>query len=102
MSATLKVIHEVGFGIELRRGRFDVVVDDQTVGSVDNHETIETPLEPGHRTIQIRHGRYSSRDEAVDVADGDVVNLRCHGARIWPMYVASIFVPHLAISLQRE
>jgi hypothetical protein len=102
MSATLNVIHEVGFGFELRRGRFDVVVDDTTVGSVDNHESIETPLEPGHRTIQIRHGRYSSRDEAVEVVDGDVVNFRCHGVRIWPMYVASIFVPNLAITLQRD
>ena len=102
MSATLNVIHEVGFGFELRRGRFDVVVDDQPVGSVDNHERIETPLEPGHRTIQIRHGRYTSRDQTVEVVDGDVVNFRCHGVRIWPMYVASIFVPHLAITLERN
>jgi hypothetical protein len=36
------------------------------------------------------------------VADGEVINFRCHGTRIWPRYVASIFVPSLAISLSRE
>jgi hypothetical protein len=37
-----------------------------------------------------------------DAADGDVVSFRCHGARIWPLYVASIVVPNLAIALKRE
>jgi hypothetical protein len=30
------------------------------------------------------------------------VNFRCHGAGIWPIYVASIVRPDLAISLKRE
>jgi hypothetical protein len=102
MSATLRVTHEVGFGIELRRGRFEISVDDKGLGSLENHETVETPLEPGRHTIRIRKGRYSSRDHSFDVADGEVVSFRCHGARIWPMYVASIIVPNLAIALKRE
>ena len=102
MSATLKVTHELGFGIELRRGRFEVLVDGETVGSAENHETSETPLAPGHHTIRMRKGRYSSRDHSFEAADGEVVNFRSHGTRIWPLYVASIFIPNLAISLKRE
>jgi hypothetical protein len=102
MSATLRVTREVGFGIELRRGRFEISVDGNSVGSLDNDETVETPLEPGSHTVQIRHGRYSSRAQSFDAADGDVVSFRCHGARIWPLYVASIVVPNLAIALKRE
>jgi hypothetical protein len=36
------------------------------------------------------------------VPDGEAVSFRCHGIRIWPMYVASIFVPGLAIALRPE
>ena len=79
MSATLRVTREVGFGIELRRGRFEISVDGNSVGSIDNHETVETPLEPGHHTVQIRHGRYSSRELSFEVADGDAVDFRCYG-----------------------
>ncbi len=57
MSATLKVTREVGFGFELRRCRFEISVDGNSVGSLDNHETVETPLKPGRHTIRIRNGR---------------------------------------------
>jgi hypothetical protein len=63
---------------------------------------METPLEPGHHTLRIRAGRYSSPEHSFDVADGEVVNFRCHGAMIWPRYVASIVKPDLAISLKQE
>jgi hypothetical protein len=101
VSATLRLTRE-GAGIELRRGRFEVSVDGKTVGSLERHETLETPLEPGHRTLRIHAGRYSSRDHSFDVADEEVVNFRCHGAMLWPRYVASIVKPDLAISLKRE
>jgi hypothetical protein len=102
MSATLKLTREVGFGIELRRGRFEISVDGKSAGSLENHETVETPLEPGRHTLRIRKGRYSSQEHTFDVADGEVVSFRCHGVRVWPMYVASIFKPDLAIALKRE
>jgi hypothetical protein len=102
MSAKLSVTREVGFGIELRRGRFEVSVDGKSVGSLANHETFETPLEPGRHTIRIREGRYSSRDHPFEVADGEVGNFRCHGTNIWPLYLASVVAPNLAISLKRE
>ena len=45
-------------------------------------------------------GRYSSRVETFDVADGGVVGFRCHGALMWPTYVASILKPDLGISFR--
>ncbi len=101
MAGTLKLTRE-GFGIELRRGPFEISVDSKSVGSIECHETIEMPLEPGHHTLRLRAGRCSSRDHAFAVADGEVVSFRCHGAMVWPRYVASIIEPDLAISLKRE
>ena len=101
MSATLRLKRE-GLGIELRRGVFEISVDGTSVGSIKSHDTIEMPLEPGHHTLRIRAGRYSSGDHAFDAADGEVVNFRCHGAMVWPRYVASIVKPDLAIALRKE
>ncbi|HEY6296413.1 MAG TPA: hypothetical protein VIX15_12170 [Streptosporangiaceae bacterium] len=101
MSATLRLTRE-GFGIELRRGTFDVTVDGQSVGSSTWHETVEVPVDPGRHTLQITAGRYSSRNRSFDAAEGETVNFRCHGAMIWPLYVASIVKPDLAIQLLRE
>jgi hypothetical protein len=97
---TLRLTRETPFAIELRRGVFDIAVDGKTVGSIENHGTVEVPIEPGHHGLQIRAGRYSSRVEVFDVADGGVVSFRCHGAMIWPTYVASFLKPDLAISLK--
>jgi hypothetical protein len=101
MSATLRLIRE-GTGIELRRGPFEVQVDGSTVGSISSKGNVETPLAPGHHTLRIRSGRYSSQDHSFDVNDGEVVNFRTHGAMVWPRYVASIVKPDLAISLKQE
>ncbi|HEX3784276.1 MAG TPA: hypothetical protein VHX38_31850 [Pseudonocardiaceae bacterium] len=100
MSAMLKLKRE-GLFIELRRGQFDAVVDGNRVGSLESHETIEVPIDPGHHTIHIRAGRYSSRAHAFDAADGELVAFQLHGANIWPLYLASIVKPDLAISLKR-
>jgi hypothetical protein len=101
VSATLRLTRD-GFGIELRRGTFDVTVDGSSVGSSQWHETVEVPVEPGLHTLRIRAGRYSSRDHSFDAVEGETVNFRCHGAMIWPLYVASIVKPDLAIQLKRE
>ena len=101
MSATVIVTRQANLGIELRRGRFDITIDGTSVGALDNHETVETNLEPGHHRLRINTGRYTSRNRPFDVADGEVINFRCHGASIWPTYVASIVKPDLAISLKR-
>jgi hypothetical protein len=99
--ATLRLTRE-GIGIELRRGRFEVTVDGKSAGSIDYGDTVETPVGPGQHILRIRHGRYSSRDHSFDAADGEVVSFRCHGAMVWPRWLASFALPDLAIALIRE
>src|SRR5665213_3334318 len=101
MSATLRLKRE-GTGIELRRGRFDITIDDKTVGSLDKHDAVEIAIDPGHHTLQMRAGRYSSREYSFDIDNDEVITFRCQGAMLWPRYVASIAKPDLAISLTRE
>lgn len=101
MSATLTVTHK-SFGAEVRRGTYDVLLDGASVGSVDMNETFETLVEPGHHTLQVRSGRNSSGTRAFDAADGEVVAFRCTGKSILPVFLASFFVPSLALTLIRE
>jgi hypothetical protein len=101
MPATLKVTRH-GAGIELRPGTFDIQLDGRSIASITRAQTVETPLEPGHHTIQIRKGRYSSQAHSFEIADGETIDFRTHGAMVWPRYVASIIKPDLAIALQRE
>jgi hypothetical protein len=101
MPATLTLKREA-IGIELRRGTFEIAVDGSRVGSIDRHQTVEVPVEPGRHTLQIRKGRYASGAESFEVIDGETVRFRCHGAMVWPRYVASVVAPNLAISLKRE
>jgi len=101
MPATLRLTRE-GVGMELRRGLFEILVDGKSLGSLKYQETFEAPLQPGHHALRIQAGRYSSRDQSFDAADGETVNFRCHGAMVWPRYLASFAKPDLAISLKRE
>jgi hypothetical protein len=77
-------------------------VDGQTVGSIELHGNVEVPVEPGQHTVRIQRGRYSSPARPFDISDGGTANFRCHGANIWPRWVASLVKPDLAISLRRE
>ena len=101
MSATLKLVRE-GVGMELRRGSFEIDLDAVRAGSIDWHETKEISIEPGHHTLQLREGRYRSRPHSFDVRDESEVSFRCHGAMMWPRWVAFALKPDLAISLARE
>lgn len=101
MPATLTLRRE-GIGIELRRGPFDVTLDGKVIARIERGGTSEAPLTPGRHRLQIRAGRYSSRPYEFDSTDGEVVTFRCHGAMMWPRYVASIVKPDLAVSLHRE
>ncbi len=101
MAATLRLTRQGQFGFELRRGRFGISVDGRDIGSLDYGDTFEAPVEPGHHTLRIHAGRYSSRDRSFDAADGDAVSFRCHGAMLWPRWAASFVRPDLAISLTR-
>lgn len=101
MPATLRLTRE-GTLIEWRRGIFDVVVDGKSVGSIELHNTIALPIAPGHHTLQIRWGRYSSPSRTFDASEDEVVDFRCRGAKFWPTWLASHVVPTLAITLRRE
>jgi hypothetical protein len=101
MTATLRLARRTSFAIELRRGRFDILVDDAAVGSIDHDGTEEITLAPGQHTVQIRKGRYHSPARSFTVADGDAVSFRCHGANLWPIWAASYAVPSLAITLSQ-
>jgi hypothetical protein len=103
VSATLKVTQEAFTNpAGIMRGTFDVVVDGKSVGSIKWHEAIEAPVEPGHHTLQVRKGRYSSRVKAFDAAEEEFVAFRCNRRRHPLVLAATLFAPSLAISLTRE
>src|ERR1700728_2072078 len=97
VSATLRLVRE-GIGMELWRGKFDVSVDRERIGSIELHDTVEAPVEPGPHTLRVERGRYVSPSRTFDVSDGETATFRCHGANIWPRFVASLVKPDLAIS----
>ena len=101
MSATLTLTHKA-IGAEVRRGTYDVVLDEERVGSVEMNDTFETPIEPGRHTLQVRSGRNSGRTETFDAADGETVAFRCTGKNILPIFLLSFIVPSLALTLKRK
>jgi hypothetical protein len=68
---------------------------------VRSHERFEASIPAGRHTLRLRSGRYSSRDHSFEVPDGEVANLQCHSAMIWPRYVISLVKTDWAISLRR-
>ena len=101
MAATLKLRHKA-IGVEVRRGTYDVMVDGERVGSLEMNDTIEIPVEPGRRTLQVRNGRNSSRTRTFDAVDRELVAFRCTGKRFLPLFLASFVIPSLALVLIRE
>lgn len=101
MAATLKLTHKA-IGVEVRRGTYDVEVDGTRVGSLEMNDTIETQVEPGRHTLQVRNGRNSSQTKKFDAADGEIIAFRCTGKRFLPLFIASFAVPSLALNLVRE
>lgn len=101
MSATLTMKRE-SLIMELRRMPFEITLDGTTVGSIDRHGTFDTGVDAGQHTVQVRAGRYTSPAQSFVVADGDTVNFQCSGARIWPIYLVSMAVPSLALTLKRD
>ncbi|MGA9761102.1 MAG: hypothetical protein WBQ14_01605 [Gaiellaceae bacterium] len=101
MPATLKLTRHL-IGASVRRGPFDVLVDGKRVASIEAHDTIEAPVEPGRHTLQVRKGRSSSRTQTFDAAEGQVIAFRCNEKRFLPIFLASFVVPSLSISLRSE
>ena len=101
MSATLQLSH-TSIGVEVRRATYEIVLDGQPAGSLKMNQTIVMPVEPGRHTLQIRSGRNSSRTQTFDVLDKQTVAFRCTGKSFLPIFLASFFIPSLALQLRRE
>ncbi len=97
----IRLTREPSFGIELRRGPIEITIDGRAGGSINSRDALEFPVEPGHHTLRLTAGRYSSREQSFKVNDGEIVNFRCHPVMVWPRYVASLVLPSLGISLSR-
>jgi hypothetical protein len=100
VAATLKLTHKA-IGAEVRRDTYDVLVDGDRVGSVEMNDTLEIPLKAGRHTVRVRDGRKSSGTRTFDAAEGEVVAFRCTGKRFLPIFLASFFVPSLALAVTR-
>lgn len=101
MTATLTITHKA-IGVEVRRGTYDIMIDDQRAGSLAMDDTIEIPVDPGRHTLKLLSGRKSSRTQTFEVAEGQTVAFRCTGKSPLPIFLASFFVPSLALRLRRE
>lgn len=101
MAAVLRMTHKA-IGVEVRRGTYEIMVDGLRVGSVDMNATVEIPVEPGRHSLQLRHGRSSSRAKTFDAVDGETVAFRCTGKSALPIFLASFVFPGLALTLRRE
>ena len=101
MAATLKLTRE-GVGIELRRGTFEVLIDGNSVGSINWHDTSRCPSSRG--VTRSAFGQAGTRARIIPSrqSDGEMVAFQVHGAMVWPRWVASMLKPDLAISLKRE
>lgn len=102
MTATLKISRDTTLP-ELRRGKFDILVDGRNTGSIEHgDDPVSEPVQPGHHTLQIRSGRLASREHSFDAADGQVISFNCHGANLWFVWLASFVVPSLGIWVKAE
>jgi hypothetical protein len=102
VTATLRVSRKTGFGIELRGGPFDIILDGENVGTLDHEQATDVPVERGHHTLRMRKGRYKSHERAFDAEEGQVVTFTCHGDKVWPTWLMSFVKPDLAIALDQN
>jgi hypothetical protein len=82
--------------------QWNIGIDGTVLGSIANRETVEVSVEPGHHTLRLGSGGHRSPERSFDAVQDEVVGFRCHGPRIWPMYLAALVKSDLWISLKRE
>jgi hypothetical protein len=102
VAATLAGTRKTSFGIELRSGVSEIMVDGKSVAAIEHSETVEAASTLVCQVLKIRSGRYSSLDRSFDAAGWRVTRFRCHGAMVWPRWVASLVEPDPAIALIRK
>jgi hypothetical protein len=101
MTATLQLTRTWAYLTD--RGKWQILIDGTAVGSIDQKETAELPVQPGHHTLRVKtSGRYGSAEHSFDASDGEEVRFSCHAARYWPLMLAATIKPDLWISLRRE
>ena len=101
MSATLKLTHK-SIGVEVRRGAYDVVVDGRGLGISADERHDRDSDRTGTSDAAGRSGRKSSRTETFDAVENQIVAFRCTGKSLLPIFLASLFVPSLALQLVRD
>lgn len=88
--------------MEMHRGTYEVVLDGKRIGSVEDQQRFEAPVDPGRHRLHVRTGRFASRTVAFDAAEDETVVFRCNGRRVWPVLLASLVVPRLALKITRD
>ncbi|MDL9980715.1 hypothetical protein [Microbacterium candidum] len=99
MPATLTLAHTT-IGAEVRRGRYDILVDGKPAGSVEMNETVDIPVEAGSHTLKVTSGKDSSPTKTFSVADGGVVRFRATGKSFLPVFLLSFVVRGLRLNLK--
>ena len=101
--ATVRLVRAwSGIGIGARSEQWNIAIDGIVVGSIDNKETVEVEVAPGHHTLRLGSGRHRSPERSFDVARDEVAGFSCHGPRFWPLLLAALMNPDLWITLRRE
>lgn len=82
--------------------QWTIAIDGVVVGSIASQETVELSVAPGHHTLRLAGGKHRSPERSFDAAQDDAVSFRCHGPRIWPMFLAALVRSDLWITLRPE
>jgi ABC-2 type transport system permease protein len=100
-TATLKLSRRWG-GVIDRNREWQILIDDNVVGSIASQKTVELPVEPGHHTVRLSSHRHTSPKRTFEAGDGQVVSFWCRAAMMWPVYLAALIKPDLWISLRQD
>ena len=78
------------------------MIDGNPAGSIADDDAARLPAGPGHHTLRLSSGRFTSPERSFDAAEGEVVSFTCHGPVVWPQAAVAVVVPGLWISLRQE
>lgn len=79
-----------------------ILLDGKPAGTIADDGAARLPAGPGHHTLRLSSGRFTSPEQSFGAADGQVVSFTCHAPLIWPQAAALVIVPGLRISLRQE
>jgi hypothetical protein len=81
---------------------WQILLDSKPTGSIADNDAARLPVEPGHHTLRLSSGRFTSPERSFDAAEGEIVSFSCHAPMFWPHAAAAVIVPSLWISLRQE